>query len=233
MASTSTDANGRKALNTAFADDQLSSEHANELIAMTAPYQLEVSIVGVAPIIFHAWNIEAVEEKAAAKKGSDAKKTDNVESYLYRDDDGHIGIPGVAFSACLREAGRYERDPRSPRKSAMDLLRAGVVPLDVVAPLEPLVNEPDFLHRARVTVQRAAITRTRPAMNTGWSCTFNLLIATPEYLGVPMMASLLTSAGRLCGLCDHRPTYGRFAVKRIRVVASDDITDDPPIIIGA
>lgn len=231
MAATATDANGRKAVATAFAEDQVSSEHANELIAMTAPYQLEVSIVGVAPILFHAWNIEAVEEKAAAKKGSDAKKTDNVESYLYRTEDGYIGIPGVAFSACIREAGRYERDPRSPRKSAMDLLRAGVVPLDVVAPLQPLITEPDFLHRARVTVQRAAITRTRPAMVSGWACTFNLLIAAPEYLGVAFMAQLLTSAGRLCGLCDHRPTYGRFAVKSIRVVAAEDIGDEPPLII--
>jgi hypothetical protein len=207
---------------TAFAEDQIDSEHANQIISMSEPYRLRASIVGVAPILFHAWNIEAVEEKANAKKGSDAKKTDNVESYVYRTDDGHIGIPGVAFAACIREAGRYEKDPRSPRKSAMDLIRAGVVPLDIVAPLDPLTKEWDFEHRARVTVQRAAITRTRPAMNAGWAVTFDLLINTPEYLSVGFMSSLIANAGRLCGLCDHRPTYGRFAVKSIGVVALDD-----------
>lgn len=212
----------RAAIATAFAEEQISSEHANEIISMSEPYRLRVGIVGVAPILFHAWNIQAVEEKAAAKKGSDAKKTDNVESYLYRTDEGHIGIPGVAFAACIREAGRYEKDPRSPRKSAMDLLRAGCVPLDIVAPLDPLTEKYDYDHRARVTVQRAAITRTRPAMKEGWAVTFDLLINTPEYLSVGFMSSLIGNAGRLCGLCDHRPTYGRFAVKSIAVVALDD-----------
>lgn len=203
---------------TALDEAQVSSLAANDVLAYERPYELIVGITGDAPILFHAWNIEAVEEKANAKKGSTAKKTDDVQSYLYRTPEGYIGIPGVAFAASIREAGRYERDPRSPRKSAMDLLKAGVVPLDVVAPLLPHTKAYDFDHRARVTVQRNAITRTRPAMNAGWKCEFRVMVGTPEYLSPSFMAKLINSAGRLCGLCDHRPTYGRYSIHRLEVI---------------
>jgi len=38
------------------------------------------------------------------------------------------------------------------------------------------------------------------------------MIAIPEYISPAFLLDLLTQAGRLCGLCDHRPTYGRFQV---------------------
>ena len=53
-------------------------------IEFTAPYRVSATIQGVAPILFHGWNNEAVEEKAKARKNSKSKKTDNLESYLYR-----------------------------------------------------------------------------------------------------------------------------------------------------
>lgn len=38
------------------------------------PYGVEVRIVGVADLIFHRWNVEGVEAKGKAAKGSKAKK---------------------------------------------------------------------------------------------------------------------------------------------------------------
>lgn len=58
------------------------------------PYVATVKIKGDVDILFHAWNCEAVETKAKAAKGSVAKKTDDTESYMYRDDDGFICLPG-------------------------------------------------------------------------------------------------------------------------------------------
>lgn len=190
------------------------SNGAQELIAVTAPYRFAATVCGDAPLLFHSWNIEAIEEKAAAKKGSEAKKIDNIESYAYRTDGGVLGIPGANFQACLREAGRYVPDPRSPRKSSMDLIRAGIVPLDIVAPFHgnPIVW--DFEDRRRVTVMRAGVTRTRPAMNVGWEITFSMLVTTPEYLSPELVRQIIGQAGRTVGLCDFRPTYGRFSVVR-------------------
>lgn len=198
----------------AILDRAQTSNGAEELIAVTAPYRFAATVSGDAPLLFHSWNIEAIAEKAAAKKGSAAKKSDDVESYVYRTDAGHLGIPGANFQACLREAGRYVPDPRSPRKSAMDLIRAGIVPLDIVAPFHGEKATWDYEDRRRVTVQRAGVTRTRPAMNTGWEITFTMLVTTPEYLSPELVRQIIGQAGRTVGLCDFRPTYGRFSVTR-------------------
>ena len=66
-------------------------------IALTQPYAIKVVIEGTAPLLFHAWNVEAVREKAGAAKGSRAKKEDNVESYVYRDEHKYICLPGEYF----------------------------------------------------------------------------------------------------------------------------------------
>lgn len=199
-------------------DDEQITNGAKDLIEAGLPYRLQAGIVGTAPLLFHAWNIEAVAEKAASAKGSRAKKTDNIESYAYRDADGYLGVPGQNFTASIQMAGKFMQDPRSPRKSAFDLCKAGIIPLSPVAIFEPRTQAWDFEHAARVTVQRAGVTRIRPAMREGWRLTFDLLITTPEYLSPATMAQLIGNAGRLVGLCDFRPTYGRFGIERLEAV---------------
>lgn len=198
-------------------DEAQISNGAQQAIEMTEPYRLTVGIVGTAPMLLHNWNIEAIEEKANAAKGSKVKKTDNIESYVYRCDDGSLGFPGMNFAASIREAGRYMQDPRSPRKSAMDLCKAGVIALSVIVPFEPRTETWDYEDARRVVVQRSGVTRIRPAMREGWRLTFDLLIATPEYLPSETMAHLIGMAGRLQGIGDYRPTFGRFAVTSFEV----------------
>lgn len=174
--------------------------------------------VVVAPILFHRWSCEAVAEKASAAKGSAAKKTDNVESYVYRCDDGTIGIPGEYLKGAIagpQGAAKYRQDPRSPRKSALDLYKAGVVPLTLVASLGK--KDWDYLDQRRVTVQRAGVTRMRPAFLAGWQATFDLQVLIPEYIAPADLLEVISNAGRLVGLADYRPTYGRFQVTRFDV----------------
>lgn len=190
-------------------------------IEIGAPYAATVKIQGTSTILFHAWSNEAVAEKAAAKKGSVAKKSDNVESYVYRNQDGHICLPGRYLVGSLTDprngAAKYRQDPRSPRKSALDLYRAGVVALTELAPIVPAgQNGPsaawDYLDRQRVTVQRAAVTRERPAFYAGWTATVQLAVLTPEYISPSDLLDVLSKAGQLVGVADFRPTYGRFSV---------------------
>ena len=56
------------------------SDAANLDIEYEQPYAVSFAIEGTAAILFHAWNNEAVAEKAGAAKNSKAKKTDNIES---------------------------------------------------------------------------------------------------------------------------------------------------------
>ena len=186
------------------------SNDAEVLIEAGAPYVATVTLEGTSAILFHRWSNEAVAAKAAAAKNSDAKKLDNVESYVYRCTDGTIGIPGEYLRAALVGAGRYRQDPRSPRKSAMDLMKAAVVPLTECASLGKV--EWDYLDQRRVMIMRNAVTRTRPAFFAGWRAEFQLLVNLAEYVSPSILLESLTAAGKFVGIADFRPTYGRFAV---------------------
>lgn len=174
------------------------------------PYVATVTIVGVADILFHRWSVEGVEEKANAAKGSKAKKTDDVESYVYRDDKGDLCLPGEYLRQAVIHAAKFRQDPRSPRKSAMDLYKAGVLSLTPLASLGR--DRWDYEDRRRVQVQRNAVTRCRPALLKGWQAKLDLMVHLPEYIRPEDLHDVLSQAGRLIGVGDFRPTYGRFQV---------------------
>lgn len=188
------------------------SNGAAEQIAFGEPWTCEVQITGAADLLLHRWNNEAVAEKAAARKGSKDKKTDNIESYVYRDADGKICLPGEYLRGSIVHAAKFRQDPRSPRKSAMDLFKAGIIPLTGLASLG--VKEWDYEDRRRVVIQRSAVTRTRPAMRVGWKVNIQLMVNLPEYIDEPFLREVLQMAGRLVGVGDFRPTYGRFDVTK-------------------
>jgi hypothetical protein len=191
---------------------QLSNDAA-DLIA--EPFSVGMTIEGTADLLFHRWSNEAVAEKAAAARGSKAKKTDDIESYVYRNDDGHICFPGRYIIRAIVEAGRFYHDPRSPRKMAKELVQAGVICEDMLSPVlvggKP-AGEWQYLDQQRVTVQRSGITRTRPAFTKGWQCRFTLTSILPEYINPGFLRTLADGAGKFIGLGDFRPTYGRFVI---------------------
>ncbi|MCC6227494.1 MAG: hypothetical protein IT195_13965, partial [Microthrixaceae bacterium] len=182
-----------------------------------------MTITGTTPLLFHRWSAEAVEEKKKAPKGSKAKNDDNLESYLWRDDDGIICLPGLYLLGALTDprngAAKYRQDPRSPRKSALDLYRAGVSALTELAPVTSArtgapSKDWDFLDERRAMVQRSAINRIRPAFLTGWEATVQFLVVTPEYISPEDLLDAFNVGGRLVGVGDFRPTFGRFVVTR-------------------
>lgn len=189
-----------------------SSNGAKASIEAGRPYTVDVTIEGSAAILLHAWNNEAVEAKGKAAKNSRAKKSDDLESYVYRNEKNFLSLPGSYLHGALINAAKYVQDPRSPRKSGCDLIKAAVVPLDDLTPFHGQLKAWDFTDRRRVVVQRSAITRERPALRAGWKITFRLMVLVPEYVDVILMRRLLTDAGRLVGIGDFRPTYGRFDV---------------------
>jgi len=192
------------------------SNDAKTDIELSIPYMIEAEIEGTAPILFHRWSCEAVEEKAKAKKGSSSKKTDNIESYVYRDGKGFIAIPSEYFRQSIIHAAKFKQDPRSPRKSAMDLFKAGIATIGELCSLG--VKEPDYLDQRRVVIQRNGITRVRPAMATGWKCKVSLQVLLPEYIDHQMLNDTLSYAGKIVGVGDFRPSFGRFQITSFNVV---------------
>lgn len=185
---------------------------AEDDIAASAPYSVAVTIEGSSDLLLHRWNNEAVEAKSKAAKNSKAKKSDNVESYVYRNDAGQIGLPGEYLRMACVHAAKFRQDPRSPRKSAMDLYKAGLVSLTNIASLGKTVW--DYEDKRRVLVQRSGVNRVRPAFRVGWRAEFQLMVLTPEYISRQDLQDVIATAGRLIGVGDFRPTFGRFSVVR-------------------
>lgn len=176
----------------------------------TAPHQVTFTIRGVADLLFHRWSSEDVAAKATAKRGSAVKKTDNLEAYVWRDDEGQVCLPGTYVHKAIIEAGRFQQDPRSSRpKQACDLYRAAFLPITLLYPLGPTWEIED---KRRMVVNRSGITRTSPGFKAGWEATFDFDMILPEYVSDEMFLEALTLAGRVIGLAQYRPTYGRFQV---------------------
>lgn len=180
------------------------------VVDLSHPYVVNVTIEGSADFLFHRWNNEAVAEKAAAAKGSKAKKTDDIETYVYRDEKGNLAVPGEYLRMAIINAAKFKQDPRSPRKSAMDLYKAGIVSMTNLASLG--VKDWDYEDKRRVTIQRAGVTRVRPAMRAGYRVTFQLMVNLPEYIDLQSLRETIEQAGRLIGIGDFRPTFGRFGI---------------------
>lgn len=185
------------------------------VIDASLPYVVSVTLEGASDLLFHRWNCESVDAKAAAAKNSKAKKEDDIESYVWRNKNKELCIPGEYFRQSVIHAAKFRQDPRSPRKSAMDLFKAGVVSLTDLASLG--TTDWDKLDKRRVMVQRAGINRTRPSMNAGWTAEVQFQILTPEYIDSHLFQDVLNTAGRLVGVGDFRPTYGRFFITDYKV----------------
>ena len=195
--------------------DRVEHKGGKGVVEFAQPYSVEVTVEGTEPILLHRWDTEAVNAKAKAKKGSSEKKSDNVESYVYRTDKGEICLPGINFKAAICEAARYVQDPRSPRKSARDLFRAGI---RVRGNASFGKATWDYLDTRKVNVQRNAIARTRPAFAPGWRLTFTIEVNSPEYIDANLLHEVVARAGRFCGLGDFRPDFGVFRVDRFEVL---------------
>lgn len=113
-------------------------------------------------------------------------------------------------------AAKFRQDPRSPRKSAMDLFKAAVVSVTQLATLG--VKDWDYEDKRRVVIQRSAITRTRPAMKAGWTAKIQLQCNLPEYVSPSLLNEVIAQAGKLIGVGDFRPTFGRFQVVGFEVL---------------
>ena len=179
------------------------------------PYQAIVTIEGVAHLICHKFDCDEVEAKAKASKGSKTKKTDNIESYVYRvPDTNELGIPGKNIKAMLTSkkngAAKSFQDPRSKMKSAAEMMQASIFVEPEVATLGKKTW--DFIDRSRMNVQNRGIVRLRPGFTRGWKLTFVVNVVQPSLVPPEFLRQVIDHAGSFCGLGDSRPDYGRFVV---------------------
>ena len=200
------------------------SENATKTADVLGVCSVAATIQGTAPLLLHRYDVRAVAHKTSLPKGSLQRKTDDLESYLYRDERGLIGFPGTNIKRCLVQAGRYFDDPRSSgrRKQATELLSATLL-IDPDMPLLKVDGLPieaaEFTDCRRVVIQRQAAARERPGFRAGWRLSFHVTSLDARYVPTTLIRDLLSYAGRFIGIGDYRPDFGRFQV----VSAEEDV----------
>lgn len=130
-------------------------------------------------------------------------------------------MPAQNLKAAISDAAKRIADPSSPRKSARDLFRAGILVFgdsDGGQFSSFQKTEPDYLDKRKVNVQRAAVPRTRPAFKDGWELSFVIEIMASDHINVDMLHRALSDAGRFNGLGDYRPDFGRFRIDTFEIL---------------
>jgi len=186
-----------------------------DIVDVGVPYSVQVHVRGTSDLLFHRWSCDENEEGNRKRKGS--KKFPEPDTFLYRDEKNEICIPSEHFRQAVIHAAKYRKDPRSSRKSLRDVCQAGIICEE--PQLIPLgKDKPDYYHKCRVNIQRNSITRIRPAFLKGWECKIVFTILLSEYISEELFNEILIDAGRLCGVGDFRPTYGRFQVIQFKKI---------------
>jgi hypothetical protein len=83
--------------------------------------------------------------------------------------------------------------------------------------LDTDADKPLYLDIRPVVVNRARVTRIRPAFKPGWKLSFVTNILDDE-LPANMVHDILALAGKAVGIGDYRPKFGRFMVTHFEVV---------------
>jgi hypothetical protein len=187
--------------------------------------KFNMEIQGIAPVLMHSGRLaDPLDEasKALAAVTGKRKKTDEDHEEVGRLE--HLGslyiaekfgpyIPGANVEACLfRGATRTKKG--TALKSAL-LIPDEVNPLLYTGPRDAagLWADKQFVHRCSVKVGTARVVRTRPVFPQ-WQLVVDGLLDT-EVVDKDSFEQIAETAGRLVGLGDWRPRFGRFAVTGI------------------
>lgn len=186
------------------------------------PYMVDLMISNApgCAILFHAFDVEDYRRKEGAKKGSKEKKTDNVESYVYRNEGGAICMPALNMKAAICNAAKKFKDPASTRASAKDLVRGGIVVDPFLSPFlrngKPLKTW-DAIDERGVGVNQSKVIRGRPMFTDGWQLKFDITVVDSEYISPDLIYDIISRACNFSALGDYRPDFGRFVIDEFKV----------------
>lgn len=185
----------------------------------------KMKIQGTAPLLMHSARLADPLDpaaKALARVTSKRKKTDEDHEEVGRLE--HVGslyiaerfgpyIPGANVEACLFRGGTKTKQGTALKSALLipeevnALLYTG--PRDAVG----LWADKQFVHRSSVKVGTARVVRTRPVFPQ-WQLVVDGLLDT-DVVDKDSFEQIAETAGRLIGLGDWRPRFGRFTVAEI------------------
>lgn len=189
---------------------------------------MKVRIEGIAPLIMHnglladpEYHFTKEKKKITAKRKkveADQEEISRLEflGSLYTDSTGKIIVPArVLLGAIIKGAKGLKEGPAAKAGVFVD----ADVPLIYDGPTDPealyAATSEDgkgrpFVLRVPVKQGTASVIRVRPIFPK-WAVEFDLTIM-DDVTNAQTVRQMLDHSGRMCGLGDWRPQYGRFKV---------------------
>lgn len=191
-----------------------------------------IEITGIRPLLMKNGRLAdpmdpATKALKAASKKPSAKRTDDdlIElahlewiGSLYWDDEVGPYIPGDNAHACLLEAARLQREGKYIERGL--LIKHDVNPLSYNGgsrDLDALWGDENYRLIKGIKMGNARIMRCRP-MFRQWSVNFEGT-TDPTIIDFDVLADIVERAGRMVGLGDWRPRYGRFEANLVDMSA--------------
>ncbi len=181
---------------------------------------LQLDITGTTPLLMHNARLSnPLDPMARAMKKVSAKRNKAEDDHeelahleflgsLYADADAGPYIPADNIFRALVDAGRKRK--LGVKVTSGVIVTSNVNPLAYKGPRDPedLWRDGSFTHQASAKVGQVRVIRTRPQF-IKWASSALLYLDT-EVLDFDDLAQLVDIAGRIIGLGDWRPRFGRF-----------------------
>ena len=178
----------------------------------------------------HSLNIEKKKITSKGRKMTEKDQLDLLElDYrvgLYHDEIIGPYIAAEMLEASIRNAARKSRKGKDIQTGVM--VTPELVPLQYQGPRDVAgllkAEELRDIRMVSVNMGKAKTLRCRPRFNN-WSLEFDIHYD-PSQVSESFVIESLCIAGKLCGIGDNRPRYGRFTVKVLSSAA------DPSELVG-
>lgn len=185
-------------------------------------YTVSTTIKGIAPLMQHRFPMPDLGNLSkGGNKSTGAKDyTQEWRDYLYAEANGQIYQPSSHIEGALIKAAVGFKVTGKRGKTYKDLFSANVFIDPLYIPhegffvpdeLDTDADKPLYLDMRPVVVQRARVTRIRPAFSPGWKLSFEIQVADDE-IQPGLLQDVLSLAGKTVGIGDYRPRFGRFNV---------------------
>lgn len=187
---------------------------------------IEFQIAGIAPLLMHNTNIlidrlspaskriAEINEKKLKRTDADFEEVAKLEfiASLYYDEDKRTGvyIPSENIEATIVNAAKTKRRGPTARVGMMCLNPKHPLIYDGPKTPEELYEDKRFVDKRSVVIAGKRIMRCRPIFFP-WGLRFTLLID-KQIVNPRAVQEWVEIAGKMIGLCDYRPKYGRFKI---------------------
>ena len=182
---------------------------------------VDYTIKGIVPIIQHNGQLaDPLNPASKAMKSITSKRKKTDEDFqalydaewmgsLYLNEENRVVIPGQNIEAMMVEGAKKQRLGEQS-KAAIICDGSWVLAHEGPKDLGKLSADTRFRDIRKVRIQANSVMRCRPIF-PAWSLKFTLHFL-PDLLNKSQVDEILETCGRIVGLCDFTPKYGRFEV---------------------